>query len=357
MERPPSLPTSASSSHFHPPSVSSAVEPEPYPSQSAGKRKADGDADAPDKRRRLGLPDSAAHLPPVAGLPAHLWQNVFLYLPPVSLGRLLQVNRAFYTLLTRVDEPDHGSHLPPSQRLVSSESIWSSARKTYFPTIPRPLMAHSELSMWRLLKGRRCQFCTKTPRFDPHPASVWEGGPAAEGVRVIWHFGIRSCGRCLEERSQSVCRFILSPPCSTSNLAARNNLCSSPSPLQPFSPHCLAFSSRTICTLSRPAFSLRLLFRPISHYPSGFTENMSRTSTASLKKSALWGLLPEKNGSRVLKTWGDAEWRTPNAGKGGNARVVSKTCILPGGNQSPPLQLPRAVNKWFQYMPLRDNSP
>ncbi|KAH7060510.1 hypothetical protein B0J12DRAFT_566322 [Macrophomina phaseolina] len=203
MERPPSLPTSASSSHFHPPSVSSAVEPEPYPSQSAGKRKADGDADAPDKRRRLGLPDSAAHLPPVAGLPAHLWQNVFLYLPPVSLGRLLQVNRAFYTLLTRVDEPDHGSHLPPSQRLVSSESIWSSARKTYFPTIPRPLMAHSELSMWRLLKGRRCQFCSNTPRFDPHPASVWEGGPGADGVRVIWHFGIRSCGRCLQERSQS----------------------------------------------------------------------------------------------------------------------------------------------------------
>lgn len=182
---------------------------EPAPHQHPGKRKADGASEAPDKRRRVGLPASQTILSPVAGLPAPVWQNVFLYLPPVSLGRLLQVNRAFHTLLTRVDEPDHGSHhISPSLRIVSSDSVWSSARKAYFPTIPRPLHGHSELSMWRLLKGRRCQFCGKTSRSDPLSASVWEGGPGPDGVRVIWPFGIRTCARCLEERSQPVCRLV-----------------------------------------------------------------------------------------------------------------------------------------------------
>lgn len=213
MEQPPSLAARAGSPHLRQPSASSACGPpdrmpEARDSQSSGKRKADGPGEAPDKRRRVTLPDHLANiLPPVAGLPGQIWQNVFLYLPPVSLGRLLQVNRAFHTLLTRVVEPDPGSHpISPSLPIVSSESIWSSARKTYFPTIPRPLAGQSELSMWRLLKGRRCQFCGKSQRSEPHPANAWEGGPGADGVRVIWPFAIRSCGRCLEERSQPVCR-------------------------------------------------------------------------------------------------------------------------------------------------------
>lgn len=205
MDRRSSLPQSASSSHLRQPEASSAREPPERSAESyTGKRKADGAFEAPDKRRRV----QPAHIPPpVAGLPAHIWQNVFLYLPPLSLGRLLLVNRAFHTLLTRVDdEPDRGSHhISPSLRLVSSETIWSSARKAYFPTIPRPLVGHSELSMWRLLKGRRCQFCARISRFEPHPASTWEGGPGGDGIRVVWPFAVRTCGRCLEERSQPVC--------------------------------------------------------------------------------------------------------------------------------------------------------
>ncbi|KAF2146521.1 uncharacterized protein K452DRAFT_241344 [Aplosporella prunicola CBS 121167] len=169
-------------------SASSSQQP------SFGKRKADGPASTPDKRRRLHAEPA---LPSVAGLPADVWQNVFLNLPPLALGRLLLVNRAFHTLLTQDVEPAPGS------RFLSSAFIWYSARKSYFPSLPKPLVNHSELRMWQLLCGRRCQFCGKpSPSELAFSTAVWDGGPGHDGVRIIWPFGIRSCGKCLEERSE-----------------------------------------------------------------------------------------------------------------------------------------------------------
>lgn len=170
------------------------------------KRKADGVHVASQKRRRLDLPTSL--LPSVAGLPGQVWQHVFLFLPPVTLGRLLRVNRAFYTLLTSVDEPSSGSQHLSTLPVVSSNFIWLSARKAHFPTFPRPLMDMSELAMWRLLGGRCCQFCAKTSRQDQSWTfkSAFEDGPGLDGVRIVWPFGVRTCGRCLEAHSQTVCR-------------------------------------------------------------------------------------------------------------------------------------------------------
>ncbi|KAK8197244.1 uncharacterized protein BKA78DRAFT_75054 [Phyllosticta capitalensis] len=167
------------------------------------KRKADGVHVASQKRRRLDLPTSL--LPSVAGLPGQVWQHVFLFLPPVTLGRLLRVNRAFYTLLTSVDEPSSGSQHLSTLPVVSSNFIWLSARKAHFPTFPRPLMDMSELAMWRLLGGRCCQFCAKTSRQDQSWTfkSAFEDGPGLDGVRIVWPFGVRTCGRCLEAHSQT----------------------------------------------------------------------------------------------------------------------------------------------------------
>ncbi|KAF2088242.1 hypothetical protein K490DRAFT_40309 [Saccharata proteae CBS 121410] len=158
-----------------------------------GKRKADDAADAADKRRRVDAP-SAATIPSCARLPAQVWQNIFLYLPPVDLGRLLQVNRAFHTYLTQVAEPSNGSQRFPGRlRLLGSETIWSSARKLHFPSLPKPLLTHAEWAMWSLLKSRRCQFCGLMPRDLPALDGIGETGPGSDGVRVVWPFGIRSC--------------------------------------------------------------------------------------------------------------------------------------------------------------------
>ncbi|KAK8433106.1 hypothetical protein IWX49DRAFT_101593 [Phyllosticta citricarpa] len=168
------------------------------------KRKADGaHVASSQKRRRLDLPTSS--VPSVARLPWQVWQHVFLYLHPVTLGRLLRVNRAFYTLLTSVDEPSSGSQHLSALPVLSSNFIWLSARKIHFPTFPRPLMDMSELAMWRLLGGRRCQFCAKTSRHDQSWAvkSAFEDGPGLDGVRIVWPFGVRVCGRCLEAHSQT----------------------------------------------------------------------------------------------------------------------------------------------------------
>ncbi|KAK8168475.1 hypothetical protein BKA80DRAFT_341312 [Phyllosticta citrichinensis] len=198
MERLPANAESYSSSRSRRDSSPTLEHVVPY-----SKRKADGAHVASQKRRRLDLPTS--HVPSVARLPGRVWQHVFLYLHPLTLGRLLRVNRAFHTLLTSVDEPSSGSQHLSALPVLTSNFIWLSARKIHFPTFPRPLMDMSELAMWRLLGGRRCQFCAKTSRHDQSWAvkSAFEDGPGLDGVRIVWPFGVRVCGRCLEAHSQT----------------------------------------------------------------------------------------------------------------------------------------------------------
>ncbi|OAL28211.1 hypothetical protein AYO20_09539 [Fonsecaea nubica] len=60
----------------------------------------------------------------------------------------------------------------------------------------------TELEVWRLVRGRTCQFCgKKTTHNQPLSVSeLWDSGPGLDGVRPIWPFRVRTCGRCLQPR-------------------------------------------------------------------------------------------------------------------------------------------------------------
>lgn len=164
-------------------------------------------AEDPAKKRKLivsALPVDAPGTPPrTARLPAEVWQRVFMHLSPAMLCRCLRVCKPFNIYLTQLAaSPTPRTAKKRDQtkaRVVDSESIWIHSRKVHFPVMPRPLAAFSELDMLKLVGGRTCQFCSRTPA--PSAAtSLFNAGPGANGLRVIWPFGIRTCGSCLEVR-------------------------------------------------------------------------------------------------------------------------------------------------------------
>jgi len=133
-------------------------------------------------------------------LPPEVWQHVFAFVPPVSLGRLLSVNRTFNRLLDPSKDLPLASD-PPKGRLSLRDQnhLWAASRKLFFPNFPRPMASLSELSLWKLLRSRACQYCGKkssgnTPHF---PSAPWSAGPGPENVRVVWPFGVRACSSCL----------------------------------------------------------------------------------------------------------------------------------------------------------------
>ena len=140
-------------------------------------------------------------------LPAALWQHILCYVPPVFLGRMLSVNHAFNTLLI----PDKNEGDPPplpnsTVQPLSPEAIWAISRRRFCPGIPRPIHGLKELDMWKLLKGKNCQICEKV-KIDfsiANSQDPWESGPGDTGVRVVWPFGLRCCGACLQENTQKV---------------------------------------------------------------------------------------------------------------------------------------------------------
>ena len=148
-------------------------------------------ADEQVKKRKVSA--QAPNLTPA------LWQRVFTLLPPAMLCRCLRVSKEFKHLLTGVKAP-HGQQKDKSAaRTIDSEAIWIQSRKTYFPQLPRPLRNNTELKMLQLVGGQSCQFCPpgKTP--VPAPAtSVFNCGPGPQGVRVLFPFGVRTCGSCVE---------------------------------------------------------------------------------------------------------------------------------------------------------------
>ena len=140
-------------------------------------------------------------------LPAALWQHILCYVPPVFLGRMLSVNHAFNTFLTPGKCEEDPLPLPNSTvQPLNSEAIWAISRRRFCPGIPRPIHGLKELDMWKLLKGRRCQICEKV-KIDlslANPQDPCESGPGDTGVRVVWPFGLRCCGACLQENTEKV---------------------------------------------------------------------------------------------------------------------------------------------------------
>lgn len=140
-------------------------------------------------------------------LPAVIWQHVFCYVPPVSLGRMLSVNHAFNTYLTPSESEEDATPLPNSIiQPLKAEAIWAISRRKFCPGIPRPIHGLNELEMWKLLKGNGCQICEQVKDDSPvaNPHDLWESGPGDTGVKVVWPFGLRCCGRCLQENTQKV---------------------------------------------------------------------------------------------------------------------------------------------------------
>ncbi|EFE44111.1 hypothetical protein TRV_01129 [Trichophyton verrucosum HKI 0517] len=132
-------------------------------------------------------------------LPREIWQHIFTFLPPVSLGRVLQVNRTFKALLT-TGQPElpSGRATPGSLKYVNPVHIWSISRKSFHSSMPRPLSPLSEMDMWKLIRGTSCQFCNKAGSVQSPETSPFESGPGENGVRIIWPLAVRSCGDCLK---------------------------------------------------------------------------------------------------------------------------------------------------------------
>lgn len=144
----------------------------------------------------------------VASLPIEIWQNIFCFVPPVFLGRLLRVSHTFNSLLTpnvfvetSRQEPSIGA-----AEYQTPIEIWAASRKRFCPGLPKPVHGLNDLDMWRLLRGSDCQLCgeKKILLTSSNASNQHESGPGNAGVRVIWPFGVRSCGPCLMTNSEKV---------------------------------------------------------------------------------------------------------------------------------------------------------
>lgn len=146
---------------------------------------------------------------PQSLLPAKLWRRMFCFVPPVFLGRLLRVNRAFNALLTPGNSSGDSSPgaSVKSMEPPSPETIWTASRRRFCPGLPKPIRGSSELDMWRLLRGSNCQLCAAKQNLMTTDSglSPWESGPGNLGVRVVWPFGTRCCGTCLRKNIETVC--------------------------------------------------------------------------------------------------------------------------------------------------------
>lgn len=135
-------------------------------------------------------------------LPHEILQHIFSFVDPISLGRLMCVNRSFHILLDPAKSLPQPSSQVKQLSMHHQDYIWTISRRSFLPGFPKPLDGMTELDMWRLIRGRSCQFCGKKSmmKSSVSDTSPWNGGPGPNGVRTIWPFRVRSCGTCLETK-------------------------------------------------------------------------------------------------------------------------------------------------------------
>jgi hypothetical protein len=162
------------------------------------------------KKRRLSSSNldsrtiSSSHASVSAALPAAILQHIFTFTDPVTLGRLLRVNRLFRSLLDP-DQPlpqTNGSTQTGRLAVRKQNSVWAISRRLNLPGFPKPMDSMTEIEAWRLLRGSLCQYCGKKS-MHPTPFSQTDPfncGPGLDNVRSIWPFRVRSCGSCLRSR-------------------------------------------------------------------------------------------------------------------------------------------------------------
>lgn len=168
----------------------------------SGKKRPKANQDLRETSSRTGNPFETPLLA------AEIWQHIFCFVPPVSLGRLLRVNRAFNAYLTPEQANEQVSEIVLNsvvQRL-DPQAIWAASRRRFCPGLPKPIRGIHELDMWRLLRGRDCQVCheKKEPNLTLNPENPWESGPGDKGARVLWPFAVRCCGKCISKISEKV---------------------------------------------------------------------------------------------------------------------------------------------------------
>jgi hypothetical protein len=142
-------------------------------------------------------------------LAPEVWHHIFTFCPPKTLGNLLSVNKLFHQYLnpSSSEQDDY----PPSTlggvlSTLKPHDIWQSSRRLFWPRMPAPLRSMSELNMWRLLCSTKCQECSKSSAGSSETAADnVHNGPGAEGVTLIWPFGVRVCGPCLLAIGVKVC--------------------------------------------------------------------------------------------------------------------------------------------------------
>lgn len=136
-------------------------------------------------------------------LPPEILQHIFCFVDPISLGRLIRVNHSFRALIDPAVTLPQVSGQVGHLTLRNQDLVWAISRKMFFQGCPRPMDGMSELEMWRLALGQRCQYCGLEPRqggLSLPTLSPWNAGPGTENVRTIWPFRVRSCAKCLEPR-------------------------------------------------------------------------------------------------------------------------------------------------------------
>ncbi|KAI1104145.1 hypothetical protein F4804DRAFT_307962 [Jackrogersella minutella] len=176
------------------------------------KRKSAEDADAPRdtvtstkkvKLDREGYDQSLSTITCPSDkylLPAEIWHRIFSFIPPRTLGNLLCTNKLFNEYLdpsSRYQCKFASTHSQTSVLLMKPDAIWQVSRRRFWPRMPAPLQQKTELDMWRLACGNKCQYCDKADSELPHSP----GGHHRYNSQPVWAFGVRSCGPCLVEKT------------------------------------------------------------------------------------------------------------------------------------------------------------
>ncbi len=157
----------------------------------------------------------APDIPPAKGIlqnmPGAILQRIFGELPPAGLARVMSLHKRFHAVLTKgkasLARVDAGIAKPAGKGIAvlqDGERIWSHARTKTYKTMPRPLQDTKELEMLQLLGRVTCEVCGTTTQQAPPSTSANDRGPGPGAVRVIFPFGIRTCGPCLFEHTLPV---------------------------------------------------------------------------------------------------------------------------------------------------------
>ncbi|KAI1459417.1 hypothetical protein F4805DRAFT_421500 [Annulohypoxylon moriforme] len=133
-------------------------------------------------------------------LPAEIWHRIFSFAPPKALGSLLCTNKLFNVYLDPSSRyqckfPSLSSRTSISP--LKPDAIWQISRRRFWPRMPAPLKGKTELDMWRLACGKRCQYCEKSSSV----LSNSPGSPRHDSSQPVWAFALYSCGLCLVEKT------------------------------------------------------------------------------------------------------------------------------------------------------------